>query len=1430
MSRSAMLPNSKRKTWKTTKASSLVYEHEKSCQEHELTICAALLLVSLSDADSGVHQDDYNTTAYTRTLPDDIRPIVRRALRFEHEAAHPTGRRQTCTSDERTPCPPMKFRGQRESATTYGTRSGAPGGALPQDAAPDYADAYFQDIIVTIPRISKRMGLATRAPGPPGVTDNKTNNVFMISDPKNPPNNHFRLVLGRIRGKTSGMGLVTRVPGPQVHRGISQPRTSADSLISPLDAASLLQNDPPKNHESVTALLGAWSELLLHDLAGTGNLNTKGCCSEETKDDVECYGMVGRGQCKEYMRTLPSMDMHACEFAVRNQMNLATSYLDASAIYGSTDQQVEKLRTYDAGLVNVSACVLCQKNALYSAILREHNRVAISLAQINRHWPDETVFLESKRIVTAEIQHITYNEYLPIVLGEETIVRSELELKTHGRFSKYSSAQRAGVYNEVAMSALPALLSMLPSSFMNETVETFAEMVDVLITTPAQSPSFHISVPLRKDWDTAALFIHMGRDHGIPSYPQYVQYCKNITFDHPLTFEALKNVSGIKPEYIRALKYMHANPHEVDLLVGALLEDPLPGAVVGSTFNCLLKQQFELLKRTDRFWYENDLPPSSLTTEQLKEIKKVTLAGLLCANTDDLDSVPPKAFVQEDTYLNARISCDQHPLPQMSEWLVMDHMADLSEDMLMDALAKAEHELMQRRKLEYNRWSSVGGINPKSPQGTAASFSKANKNALKLANTSLLFEFASNEIMNSLVRRRRKRQLLDNDADVVISLFRDEISDGLQHVDLGTAVTPDTFEIQLQCIDSGPCDPNYPFRSYTGYCNNLKHPYWGNSLTTFTRLLPSVYDDGISKPRIVGVTGSLLPNPRVISRLIHPDISNLHTRYTLMLMQYAQFLDHDLTMTPIHKGFHESIPDCRRCDSARTVHPECNPSLPGQQRLGPRDQVNQNTAFLDGSQIYGENHCILRDLKGQQGKMNITTHPVRGKDLLPRSDKHPECKSASGYCFIAGDGRASEQPALTVIHTIFLREHNRISDGLRRVNPHWDEDKLFETARKIVIAENQHLTYNEFLPRILGWNAMNLYGLKLQSQGYYKQYDATCNPAIINEFACASFRFGHSLLRPHIPRLSTDYQIVDPPILLRDGFFKTDIMMRENMIDEIARVTNHLFEDKKIPFSGIDLVGLNIQRARDHGVPSYNNFRALCNLKRATSFDDLAREIPPEVIARLKTIYASVDDIDLRLRKCDRFWYENEDPIVRFTEQQLAEIRKVTLAKITCNNLDVVGDMQRAAFDLPSTFLESQGAVPGCIIGSRHVQVGESAFPTPCTSCVCTAEGGSCASLRVTDCRQLLREWSRDAILRDEVCTAQCGFLLQGAVSSSSTLNTDLNPPPLRNTRAHQAKGHRFPHHHVRNVGRFQVPGPVGLHNEVRVNLQPSLGLCQRSQ
>ncbi|XP_037959455.1 myeloperoxidase-like [Teleopsis dalmanni] len=878
--------------------------------------------------------------------------------------------------------------------------------------------------------------------------------------------------------------------------------------------------------------------------------------------------------------------------------------------------------------------------------------------------------------------------------------------------------------------------------------------------------------------------------------------------------------------------------------------------------------------------------------------------GNSSANIRQVEQAQSKAFIREDNYLNSLLNCDQIPKFDLRPWYanaedeepiehvevepeVKEAIKELNPDLIEAAIERARTELEDRKRFEYESWRANGGISAKSPDGVAASFSKASRNALLLANSSLMFELTSNEILNSLTSiSRRKRQAFDGSLN---AFNRNELTETLQTIDITTllAGTSNGKTPHNECDDPPTaCDTTTPFRTFTGYCNNLRNPNWGKSLSTFSRLLPSQYEDAISKPRLLGVTGAPLPNPRSISTLIHPDISNLHTRYALMVMQFAQFLDHDLTLTPIHKGFHESIPSCRSCDSRQTVHPECNPfpvpagdyyfpevnvtsgerlcfpsmrSLPGQQTLGPRDQVNQNTHFLDASMIYGQNICVANKLRGFSGRLNSTIHPIRGKELLPQSATHPECKSRDGLCFIAGDDRGSEQPGLTAIHTTFLREHNRIVEGLRGVNPHWNGEQLYHHTRRIVTAQVQHITFNEFLPRILSWNAVNLYGLKLLPQGYYKDYNPSCSPIVFNEFAAAAFRIGHSLLRPHIPRLSTQHQPVDPPLLLRDGFFKMDVLLQPGIIDEIMRglvatpmetldqfitgeVTNHLFEDRKTPFSGIDLIALNVQRARDHGIPSYNNYRALCNLKRASTWSDLSREIPNEVINRFKKIYASVDDIDLfpgamterplqgglvgptlaciigiqfrQLRKCDRFWYENQNPEVKFTEAQLAEIRKTTLAKIICENLEVPGDMQRAALDLPSNFLNPRVPcqsmpqidlsawrenVQGCQIGNRHVRVGESAFPSPCTSCVCSNEGAQCASLRITDCGQLIRQWPKDAILRDEVCNSQCGIYLNGQNNFNSQSRSNqaqpprLNSPPARVQRSRPQNIFKFP-------------------------------------
>ncbi|KAK8737060.1 hypothetical protein OTU49_004780, partial [Cherax quadricarinatus] len=516
--------------------------------------------------------------------------------------------------------------------------------------------------------------------------------------------------------------------------------------------------------------------------------------------------------------------------------------------------------------------------------------------------------------------------------------------------------------------------------------------------------------------------------------------------------------------------------------------------------------------------------------------------------------------------------------------------------------------------------------------------------------------------------------------------------------------------------------------------------------------------------------------------------------------------------------------------------PFCMPltrSMPGQLTLGYREQMNQVTAFVDASHTYGSDKCEQTQLRLlKDGLLKGTTNPQRGKPLLPTDSENHECKAPSGRCFTGGDTRASEQPGLAALHTLLMREHNRVAHALKELNPHWSDEQLFQNARRIVTAVNQHVTYNEWIPRVLGWNAVNLYELNLLPEGYFEGYDPYCNPTVVNEIGIA-FRFGHSLLKPSFERMDSIFAKRDPPVKLSNHFFNPDLLYQPGMLDEIIRglttvsmetldqfitdeVTNHLFEDTKRPFSGLDLASLNVQRGRDHGLQPYNEYRALCNLTKARTFDDLHREIAAPVIERLKRTFAHVDDIDFftgglvetplhgglvgptfgcilgiqfrNLRMCDRFWYENADPLVRFTDPQLTEIRKVTLAKLLCDNCDSVESEQRSAFDLPDPFLNPRVAcrdMPGvnlelwkervsCGVGKTNINIGAAERISPCVMCTCTKEGPVCQSLKIDNCFHLAQSYSPESILNDHVCKVQCAFAFRTFPKVGSKVSNQL--------------------------------------------------------
>ena len=206
----------------------------------------------------------------------------------------------------------------------------------------------------------------------------------------------------------------------------------------------------------------------------------------------------------------------------------------------------------------------------------------------------------------------------------------------------------------------------------------------------------------------------------------------------------------------------------------------------------------------------------------------------------------------------------------------------------------------------------------------------------------------------------------------------------------------------------------------------------------------------------------------------------------------------------------------------------------------------------------------------------------------------------------------------------------------------------------------------------------------------------------------------------------------------------------------------------------------------------------------------------------MKQIYFSVEDIDLftgglsevplkgalvgptfacvigiqfqKLKKCDRFWYETSDAAVRFTESQLTELRKVTLAKIICENADVVDKIQKSAFDQYHEFLNERvpcRSLPQinlglwkdeahkCKVDGIDIPLGASRRISPCTSCTCTRENAQCQSLRVNNCRQLISEVGVEAVRRDNICKTQCTFALNSPPPVNNIVNDGTLTAPL---------------------------------------------------
>lgn len=439
------------------------------------------------------------------------------------------------------------------------------------------------------------------------------------------------------------------------------------------------------------------------------------------------------------------------------------------------------------------------------------------------------------------------------------------------------------------------------------------------------------------------------------------------------------------------------------------------------------------------------------------------------------------------------------------------------------------------------------------------------------------------------------------------------------------------------------------------------------------------------------------------------------------IWQWGQFMDHDLTEVPMHGSdpiFDISIDvetdeffTALAADSIGTATEMEAPTwlnlMRSEFEAGTQEPVNEISGVIDAGTVYGNTESRLAELMAADalgpdgtGRMATSVGP-RGAALLPLNengfcngggdDAEPPGEDLD-FLFLAGDIRAQEQLNLAVVHTLWVREHNYWADIIRESDEDLSGEEVFEMTRVIIQAEIQHIHYTEFLPLFVG----------AQNVPAWEAFDPSVRPDSDNVASSCAYRGGHTFISNTFPRTNDSGE--EDPIRLRDGFFNPQEIFDQELNPYLRGLATQtcqaadplfVFDLRNLLLDGMDdLFARNVQRGRDHGVPTLNVIRESLDLEPHTSFDDFAEPFGEA----LATVYASVDDVEcfpgmmsenlekgsqfgdsqgraiarqwLGVRDGDEFYYENI-----LTGALLDQILDTTLAAVIERNADTPGSL-----------------------------------------------------------------------------------------------------------------------------------------------------------
>ena len=455
------------------------------------------------------------------------------------------------------------------------------------------------------------------------------------------------------------------------------------------------------------------------------------------------------------------------------------------------------------------------------------------------------------------------------------------------------------------------------------------------------------------------------------------------------------------------------------------------------------------------------------------------------------------------------------------------------------------------------------------------------------------------------------------------------------------------------------------FRTADGSWNNLSDPKEGAAGTRFARNV----DNAAIRPE----TGEALmsPNPREISRMLLTREGEMKEVPFLNLLaaSWINFENHDWIHhgEPLIKDTHEiplaaNDPARKKFRQTKISVGKTQPDptrMPGEEE-NPITFVNEVTHWWDGSQVYGSDQETVDLLRsGLDGKLTLEENGT-----LPLNEKGTEKTGFTRNWWVG----------LTMFHTLFAREHNAICNHLKESYPDWDDNRLFNVARLINAAVMAKIHTVEWTPAILpnrglhaGMNA-NWYGLLTNLLRASKNRKTVAdinvrNPelggVVGNPIDKHGQPFGfteefvevyrlHSLL-PETIRLRR----IDDPDKMEEIFFvetrqagSAKLTQRMPMADLFYSfgvqqpgqlVLNNFprfMQELSVPGNPMfDMGAVDILRARERGVPRYNEFRRQLGLNPIRSLDELTDD--KEQVRKIKEVYGDkpedVEKLDLMI-------------------------------------------------------------------------------------------------------------------------------------------------------------------------------------------------------